>query len=92
MDITIQIAPEILSRVQQAATEKGQDVASYLGELLKEFFTHSTVDRLPMRTLDEILAPFREQIEASGITDEDLDTFFEDLRDKRFREQTEQRG
>ncbi|MGH9753409.1 MAG: hypothetical protein ACREA2_11555 [Blastocatellia bacterium] len=63
-----------------------------LSDLLKDFFTNPAARHAPARTLDEILAPFRAQVEASGITDEDLDSFFEDLREKRFRELQEQRG
>ncbi len=92
MDVTISIEPEIFPQVQQAASAKGQDIASFLSELLKEVFTNPVARRAPTRTLDEILAPFRAQVEASGITDEELDSFFEDLREKRFRELQDQRG
>jgi hypothetical protein len=56
-----------------------------------DVITNPVARRTPTRTLNEILAPFRAQVEASGITDEELDTFFEDLRDKRYHELQEQR-
>lgn len=87
MDVTISIAPEIVPQIEQAANAKGQDVPSFLSSLLQAAFTGR---RTPLRTLNEILAPFRTQVEASGMTDEELDSFFEDLRDKRFRELQEQ--
>jgi hypothetical protein len=43
------------------------------------------------RTLDEILAPFRAQVEASGMTGEELETSFEEIREKRFQELQRQR-
>jgi len=90
MDVTISIGPEIFPRVQQAASAKGQDVASFLSDLLRDVFTNPAARQAPTRTLDEILAPFRAQVEASDITDDELYTFFEDLREKRYRELQEQ--
>ena len=80
MDVTISIAPEVAPRIQRAAADRGQDLASFLEEFVKDAFTG---DYSP-RTLDEILAPFRAQVEASGISDEALDAFFEEMREKRF--------
>jgi len=37
-------------------------------------------------SLDEILGPFRKQVAESGITDDELDTFFEEPRDEVWRE------
>ena len=51
MHVTIRLAPEIAPIIQQVATEKGQDVASFLEEFVQEAFT---VPR-QSRTLDEIL-------------------------------------
>ena len=82
MHVTIRLAPEVAPIVQQVAAEKGQDVASFLEEFVQEAFT---VPRRS-RTLDEILAPFRAQVEASGMSETELDTFFEVVREKRFQE------
>lgn len=89
MDVTITITPEVFPRIQQVANAKGQDISSFLSSLLQDAFSGQ---RAPLRSLDEILAPFRAQVEASGITDDELDSFFEDLREKRFRELQEQGG
>ncbi len=37
-------------------------------------------------TTDERLAPFRQQVEDSGITDEELDKLFEELREEAWQE------
>lgn len=51
--------------------------------ILEEAFTVSGRSR----TLDEILAPFRAQVEASGMSDMELEAFFEAVREKSFQEQ-----
>ena len=45
MDVTISIAPEIFPQVQQAASAKGQDIANFLSDLLKEVFTNPAARR-----------------------------------------------
>ena len=42
------------------------------------------------KTFDEILAPFRRQVEESGVTDEELDSLFLQARRDYAREQQEQ--
>jgi hypothetical protein len=42
------------------------------------------IDSGQQRTLDEILAPFRAQVEASGMSDAKLEAFFEAVREQRF--------
>ncbi len=72
MDVTITIPPEILPKVQHKANLRGRDVSDYIQELVeKDASTPS---------LDEILAPIREQFAASGITEEELDQLFEEER------------
>ena len=83
MHVTIRLAPEVAPIIQQVATEKGQDIASFLEEFVQEAFT---VPR-QSRTLDEILAPFRAQVEASGMSDTELEAFFAAVREQRFQEQ-----
>jgi len=87
MHVTIRLAPEVAPIIQQVATEKGQDVASFLEEFVQEAFT---VPR-QSRTLDEILAPFRAAVERSGISVEDLDTLFRKARKEVSKERREER-
>ena len=75
--------PRSRSNYSTGRHRKGQDVASFLEEFVQEAFT---VPR-QSRTLDEILAPFRAQVEASGMSDTELEAFFEAVREKRFQEQ-----
>ena len=82
MYVTIRLAPEVAPIVQQVATEKGQDVASFLEEFVQEAFT---VPRRS-RTLDEILAPVVD-FEASGMSETKVMVLSsKSVREKRFQE------
>jgi hypothetical protein len=58
--------------LRERAKANGEDVASYAARLLTEALSTPSVD--------ELLAPFRKQVEESGITDEQLDQLGEELR------------
>lgn len=78
MTLTIPLSPEAEARLQERAIAAGQDVTAYAAQLLEEAITSPTVD--------ELLAPFRRQVEQSGMSDEELDAFYEELRDKVWQE------
>ena len=65
-------------KLAKQAQELGRPVDEYASELLEQAITHPTVD--------ELLAPFRKQVADSGMSDQELDAFFEDVREKAFRE------
>ena len=66
------IPVDSLRLLDQRVLQRGGDRAGYARQvLLKEL--HSP-------TLEEILAPFRKEVQESGITDEELDTLIENAR------------
>ena len=69
-------------KLAQRATESGRDIASVASDLIEQAVTQPTVD--------DVLAPFRKQVEESGMSDQELDAFFQDVREKAF--QDRQRG
>jgi len=73
MTLTLEIEPEIESLLEKKARADGCDVPVYVKNLIKR-----EVTRKP--TFDEILAPFREAVEKSGTSDEELDSLFTDAR------------
>lgn len=73
MTITIQLPPEIERLVTARAAERGQDVKVVVSELIERGIRTD-------RSLDEILAPFRAQVDASGLTGAELDSLFEEAR------------
>jgi hypothetical protein len=76
--ITIPLPPETEALLRERARANGEDVSTYAAELLREALTAQSVD--------ELLAPFRRQVEDSGISDEELDALGESLRDEVWRD------
>jgi hypothetical protein len=64
MTVTITITDELKARITERAAAKGVSLEEYAQELLERY-----VETL---TLREIFAPVRDQIKASGATDEEL--------------------
>lgn len=73
MTVTLDLEPEVESLLEKRARADGCDVAGYVKKLIEE-------DVSRMRTFDEILAPFRQAVERSGISDDQLDSLFTEAR------------
>lgn len=71
MTVTINISPDALRSLTERATARGTDVEGYVQDLIQK-------DVSPPRRISEILAPFRHEIAASGATDSELDSLFND--------------
>lgn len=76
MTITIHLGPEDEKRLIARAARSGEDVTGYVHRLIVEDFGDA----------DEPLGPFRRQVEASGMSDDDLESFFDEVRDEVWRE------
>ncbi len=70
--LQIPLSPDTESTLRQRAEASGEDVASYAARILQEALCAPSVD--------ELLAPFRKQVEESVITDDELDKLGEELR------------
>ena len=81
MNVSLELNPETAEKIARAASCAGKDVPSFLQSYLNQSFSG---DSLPHRSLDEILTPFRAQIEQSGLSDPQLDTLFTQARDGAF--------
>ena len=76
MPMTLTLTPDIERCIRDRAATTGRDAEEYALMVLTRDVKRPTID--------EILAPVRDQIAASGITDEELDEFFrEQLRQVR---------
>jgi hypothetical protein len=75
MSITITLPPDKEKELHERATAAGLDVGSFVQRVIEE-----TLRARP--TLDEILAPFRREVEESGMTDDELESFFREARDE----------
>jgi hypothetical protein len=81
MTITIDLTPEEEVRLRARASQRGRDLGRYVHDLIaKDIRGPSSPE------VDEALAPFRRQVEASGMTDDQLDEFFEEVREEIWRE------
>jgi hypothetical protein len=78
MDMTISIPEDVAARLQEQAARSGQTMPAYTARLLAE-----TVKR---PTVDDVLAPFRKQVAESGMSDQELDSFLEDVREKAYQD------
>jgi hypothetical protein len=78
MTLSISLTPEAEAKLKQRAAAEGKDPTAYATELVENAVTRPT--------LDEILAPFRKQVAESGISDEQLDGFYDDLRNEAWKE------
>ncbi len=75
MTVVLELKPEIEEALQKKAKANGFEVNVYLEKLIE-----NDVER--KKTIDEILAPFRREVEESGITDDELDALVEEVRDE----------
>lgn len=78
MTLTIPLSPEAEAKLRARAAAAGQNVAEYAARLFEQAVTTPSVD--------EALAPFRREVADSGLTDGQLDEFFEEMRDEAWRE------
>jgi hypothetical protein len=79
MTMTIDLSPELESAVRKQAARNGQDVGAFVLQAVQEKIARA-------RSFDEICAPFARAVEASGITDDEFDCFFEEAREEVWQE------
>ena len=82
MTVTLELEPEVESLLAERAKAEGCDVQGYVKKLIEK-----EVNR--KRTFDEILAPFRQAVEKSGISDDELDSLFTEARKEVFKAKQE---
>jgi len=64
MTLIVPLSPQVEARLRQRAAAEGKDPGVFASKLLEQAVARSS--------LDELLAPLREQFAASGTTDEEL--------------------
>lgn len=74
MTLTLALSAEAEARLRERAAAAGKDTAEYAARLLEE--------AVATPSLDEILAPFRRQVDESDMTEEQLQEFFTNVRDR----------
>ncbi len=81
MTITIDLPPEVEESVRTQAAKEGLPLEDYVTSLVQEGTKRrDRIDLLAENPFDEILSPFRRNVEDSGMNDEGLDDLFTDAR------------
>ena len=84
MTLIIDLPPDLEKTVRQHAAQSGQDVTAFVLQAVHEKIAKA-------RTFEEVCAPFAQAVAASGITDEEFDRFFEEVREEVWQEKQGQR-
>jgi hypothetical protein len=74
--ITLHISPGAWERLARRAAQTGQDVSECVSTIVE----HSVA---PMRSLEEISGPLHEQFLRSGMTEDELGGFLEEVKHQR---------
>ena len=83
MTLSVSLSAEAEARLRERAAASGQPLDVYASRVLEAAATAPSID--------ELLAPARRQIADSGMTDAQLDTFLEDVRDEVWHERQRKR-
>lgn len=77
MTVILELEPEVEITATEQAREKGLPLAEYVESVVKEtVFKRQRIQQLSEKSFDEILKPFRDEVEASGTDDDELDDIF----------------
>ncbi len=81
MTVTLELEPEVELTATEQAEAEGLPLAKYVESVVREaVFKRRRVERLSERSFDEILKPFRDEVEASGMNDDELNNLFRKAR------------
>ena len=74
MELTISVSDRIGNILQKRAKENGRNVTDLVKDIVE--------DQALTPTLDELLAPVRQEVADKGITEDEIDEFMYSLRKK----------
>lgn len=81
MTVTLELEPEVELTATEQAKAEGLPLEKYVESVVKEaIFKRQRAQRLSEQPFDEILKPFRDEVEASGISEEEMDNLFRQAR------------
>ena len=81
MTVTLELEPEVEQTAIEQAQAEGLPLTKYVEFVVREaIFKRQKVRQLAEKSFDEILQPFRDEVEASGINDDELDDLFRQAR------------
>ena len=81
MTVTLELEPEVELTASEQAKAEGLPLARYVEAVIREtVFKRRRVQQLSEKPFDEILKPFRDEVEASGLSSDELDSLFRQAR------------
>jgi membrane-bound lytic murein transglycosylase B len=83
MTLTIELPAATERRLADTAKRLGKTLEQYAADVLE-----SVADAGEGETFDKILAPFRKEVAESGMTEAELDAFFQEVREEVWQEKT----
>lgn len=87
MTVTVDLSPEIEARIKTQAKKGGVGFEDYVKSLLEEeSIRREKLAASAEKNIDEILAPFRREVEESGISEEEFDSLIEEAREEVYQE------
>lgn len=87
MSITIELEPEVETRVKAQASDSGEKVEVYLKTLIdEETAKRERIKSLSEKSFDEILAPIRKGFQESGMSEDEWLELFENEREAMWQE------
>lgn len=75
MTLTIELPSDLEQRLQQETARSGLDVSEFVLDAVRE-------KMLKAISVAEVCAPFARAVAASGLSDNEFDRFFEQVRDE----------
>ena len=90
MVITVDLSPDVEASLKTQAAKDGLTLEDYVTALIQEWTKRrDRIELLAAKSFDEILAPFRRNVEQCGMSDEKLDGIFTTARKVASRERKE---
>jgi hypothetical protein len=75
MTLTIDLPPDLEKTLRQHAAKNGQDVTAFVLQAITEKLAKA-------RTFEEVCAPFAQAAAATGMSNDEFDRFFEEVREE----------
>ncbi len=87
MTITIDLPSEVETKIKTQASNDGVKVEDYVKTLIKEASDRrERIEKNSEKSFDEILAPVRKGFQASGMSEDEILEFFEEVREEVWQE------
>lgn len=87
MTVVLELEPKIEEKIKTQASKDGLNVEAYVRSIVEETTNkRERIEKLVEKSFDEILAPVRQDFDESGMSEDELNEFIDDLREKVWQE------